>query len=324
MKCARRQAIAWLLLGMAAGSCGQPQDRSGTNTNWLRACDEAAECGAGVTCVCGLCTTPCTETTDCAPGVCGSSLASAAQCAGADGGRICVPDDGCAEVVLVEDGDFGPAVTPACTAPGALVCESFDGPLPDAYATRYGSADTATATVQDCLVRQGDGALLIQAEGYDWVQNRIRLPTPVTAGLLHVRFYAYFASGYPIPEYFILLELWDQDDFTDQKISIEAVSEDRFRLVLGPNASSLHVADPGTVRRDEWMCLELALDVAASGGTATLLVDGAPLVEATDVVTLPPDPISVVAIEAVPSEDSVGTDVAIDELVVATEPIGCL
>jgi hypothetical protein len=145
----------------------------------------------------------------------------------------------------------------------------------------------------------------------------------VGEGPLHLRFYAYASSAYPAPDYLILAELRHVDDATPEKISVELTPGDDLRVLLGPNQRSLHFAGPGNVPRDEWVCLELALDVAASTGSLALFVNGEQRVQASDVTTLPPGPFTVLSVGAVPSDESVGTDVAIDELVVATEPIGC-
>ena len=63
-----------LVLGLALLGCGQPQERTGTNTNWLRACVDNSECG-GLACSCGHCTATCTADSDCATvgGICSTA-----------------------------------------------------------------------------------------------------------------------------------------------------------------------------------------------------------------------------------------------------------
>lgn len=152
-----RRLRAWAMAALLAGSCSEAQNYSGTNTNWLQTCDTSEACVPGASCLCGLCTAECTQTTECAPGVCGSALASLASCDGIDEGRICLPEDACAEFELPEDGDLGAPTTPTCANPGALICESFDEPLPEPYSVWLGS-EVTRATIQDCLVHAGDGA----------------------------------------------------------------------------------------------------------------------------------------------------------------------
>jgi hypothetical protein len=48
------------------------------------------------------------------------------------------------------------------------------------------------------------------------------------------------------------------------------------------------------------------------------------LINVTDAATLPAGPFSITVVEGLPAEDAPGAELAIDELVVATEPIGCL
>ncbi len=64
-----------LLLGALglASACGLAVDDSGSNSNWLLSCEENADCGKGLSCVCGQCTTTCTANKACSNlgGTCG-------------------------------------------------------------------------------------------------------------------------------------------------------------------------------------------------------------------------------------------------------------
>ncbi|HEX2860960.1 MAG TPA: SUMF1/EgtB/PvdO family nonheme iron enzyme [Lacunisphaera sp.] len=86
LKVAFTVGIWWVA---SLGGCSSPQ--VGTNTSWLLACERSSECGAGATCLCGICTAPCGDTTDCRDGVCGSAAESLSQCGTAATGRICLP-----------------------------------------------------------------------------------------------------------------------------------------------------------------------------------------------------------------------------------------
>lgn len=47
-------------------SCAKTTDHpSGTNTNWMKACGEDSQCDDGSSCLCGVCTHECTETSEC-------------------------------------------------------------------------------------------------------------------------------------------------------------------------------------------------------------------------------------------------------------------
>src|SRR5262245_10715321 len=51
-----------LALGCEPGGHGQTTD---SQTNWLRNCQIDAECGAGLSCICGVCTASCGEDAAC-------------------------------------------------------------------------------------------------------------------------------------------------------------------------------------------------------------------------------------------------------------------
>ncbi len=315
--------ILGLALLFLATGCSEKPQVGGTNTHWLRACATAADCGNASTCLCGICTIECTDDAECGPGACGSELTSACLEPGAP--PICVPvaDGGACTAfeVPLDDELSTTSVTPSCEIPGALLCESFDGPLPTGYAT-WGT-DTMTAAIQDCLTFQGAGALRFQTPSFGYVQSQLPLSTPVASGPLHARFYAYLPSSVTIPTYFAMFELWHLEGSSDGKISIEVISDDRLELQVLPN-DSIHPGPVGSMPRDQWTCIELGLDVAATGGAISLSVNGSVVIDVADVATLPAGPLSIAVVEGLPAEDAPGAELAIDELVVATEPIGCL
>ncbi len=311
------------LLGVLTVGCSNAPQTSGTSTHWLSSCSSTAECGGDSTCVCGICTQECTDDEDCSPGTCGSELT--ALCSGKATSSLCVPlaeEGSCAELPVPEDNTLSAtAPTPACATPGALLCESFDAPLSSDYAVW--STDTTVASLQECLVYQGAGAFRFRSPTYGAVQTQMRLSEPISSGPLYARFYAYVPSWMTVPTYFALFELWHQEGSSDGKISVELIAEDTLELQVIPNEST-HPSSPRAFPRDQWVCLELGLDVAAQDGAFSLSVNGTSVIEATDVVTLPQGPISIAVVEGLPSEDSTGAELALDELVVATEPIGCL
>jgi hypothetical protein len=315
-------ALALVLLGLQTTSCSEPGS-AGTNTNWLRSCTESRECGEYGSCLCGLCTNTCSNDSECSPGICGSSLDASNRCGVHEAARLCVPRPpggaACTEVPLPPGSELGLAVSTACDLAGALLCEGFDAPVPATYATEY--FGPMTAAVQDCMVRQGSGALHFDASAFGWVQTQMRLPAPIASGPLYARFYAYLPSGFSIPDYLVMFELWSQAANSEGKLSVEAISSNALEIQFSDR--SAYAASPASLLRDQWMCIELALDVAPSGGTASLSVNGTRVIEATNVVTSPPAPISVAVVEALPSPESTRVELVIDELAIATQPIGC-
>jgi hypothetical protein len=86
----RALAVACGLAAVAAGCGGQSNGGGGTdtNTNWLKQCDADGECGAGLACLCGLCTRACDADRECAGQQAAACTPGAVGCAG--GARICL------------------------------------------------------------------------------------------------------------------------------------------------------------------------------------------------------------------------------------------
>lgn len=323
----RNVAAAAMALGLAvalgATSCSPKPESSGTNTNWLKACDSDAQCGGAALCLCGLCTNACTDEAECGSGTCGTALATASQCESNGPSRICLPPLGeatCTELPIPGDNDFTATPAPGCDVPGALLCEAFDAPLPPQDATWYSGG--MTAGISDCQVYAGAGALHYQADAFGTSQTRMRLPEAVASGLLAARFYLYVPASVVVPDYLGLFELWDADDGSSGKISLEAKPEDRLEVQVSPNGD-VNRSAAGALARDRWQCVTLTLDLASPSGAITLAVDGSSVIEQPTTVTLLPNPISVAVVEALPSTDGGTLDVTIDELVVASQPLAC-
>lgn len=317
--------LAWGLAGLAGlvlVHCGP--SASGTKTNWFRECDEDADCGQELHCACGVCTLTCTEDAACAEGLCSTELQSSVQCGMATPERICLPasEETCSEYPVEAEDTLGDARLPSCTSEGALVCEAFDRPFYPEYATWYQGG--MSAAVQDCETARGDGALhyVSQAEGV--AQTRIRLPEGVSTGPLHARFFVRLSSEMVLPEQVQIFELWDREGSeVPDRIGVLLTAEGAPRVYVGASDTTLESASPEPLPRDTWLCVELALDVQSENGSASLSVNGTEVLTGTGLSTQPEAPIGVVVIEAQPSSDTRGVDLFLDELVVATAPIGC-
>lgn len=320
-----RARSAFLVYCFVIGCASQDSTLEvGTNTSWLEPCEETAECEGAGACRCGVCTATCTSDAECSPGICGSRLATNGQCAGITTQRLCLPAPEvdaaatCTAFPIAADDDLK-VTEPTCAMPDALLCESFDAKLPEEYSTWYG--DEEVASIQDCQVARGAGALRLQSSTFGYSQTRMLLSAPATEGPLFVRFFGYFAQEFRIPEYMGLFELWTTES-GPPKIGVDAIGNDQLEVNLSPFSSVL-VSAEGVLRRDEWLCIELALDLRTEGGAVTLSIGGTPVIEEDDVITSPGQPFSVAVLEAAPAPDSTGVDIAFDELVIATTPIGC-
>jgi hypothetical protein len=154
----------------------------------------------------------------------------------------------------------------------------------------------------------------------------MRLPIPVASGALHARFYVRVQDGGVLPEQLILFEFWDQEEGQiDDRTTIYLNADEQLEIYLGPGPQTLQADMGAPLTRGEWHCVELGMELSDTAGIVVMNVEGAPVIEVTDVDTLPSDPVSVAVLEGVPTEGSQGTTVTffVDDLVVATEPIGC-
>ncbi len=89
------KAILWSVLCSAivgVVSCSPSSPQVGSQTNWLRSCDGAEDCD-GLECLCGVCTTRCTDTMECEVGACVAATdeGAVALCDGKPlGDRLCL------------------------------------------------------------------------------------------------------------------------------------------------------------------------------------------------------------------------------------------
>lgn len=226
----------------------------------------------------------------------------------------------CTELPLPPVAELSAAPSSTCDIAGALLCETFDTQLPTEYSTWYSGG--MTAAVQDCLVHAGGGALRYRSDAFGYVQTRMRLPAPVSAGPLHVRFFAYIPSALTIPDYLVMFELWQEEAGDEGKISVEVIDNGALEVYLTPNDSA-HATAGNAVLRDEWMCIELSLDVASAEGSMALSLNGTRVIEQSGVVTRPSNALSVAVVESLPSPEATSVDLVIDDLVIATQAIGC-
>lgn len=314
--------IATLMLISFFFQCSTPS-ASGTKTNWFMSCDTNADCDEEVSCSCGLCTLPCESDAECEEGECSDELQLAAQCAPEAAESICLPSsDECFELAVESDPDLGTAIAPACSVDGALICEGFDQPFPLEYSTFF--EDEMSTFVQDCEVYQGAGALHYQSEAPGQSQTRMRLPTPVATGPLHARFFVKLSQQMVLPAQLQLLEFWEQEDLlVPERASLYVSADGNPRIFIGSSNTTVEPTVPSSLPRDTWVCLELILDLQDQEGGARLLVDGVEVISGSGFDSQPTDPVVVVVVEGQPSTDTEGVDFYVDELVVATGPIGC-
>ncbi|HEX2876409.1 MAG TPA: hypothetical protein VHP33_34385 [Polyangiaceae bacterium] len=152
-----RRLVAWFWLAASAGlvwGCETTEPGAGSNTNWLRPCDEDAPCGDALSCVCGVCTAPCDEACselpnavcaqaesavvrelcgelplDGATGICLPACSVDAPC---EPGQLCL-DGTCLQLATVDDSASG------CVAGAQLQIGTGGVELEARYGTVFGS-----------------------------------------------------------------------------------------------------------------------------------------------------------------------------------------
>lgn len=323
---------AWVVWGALGCNADGPQV-SGTKTDWLSPCNQEADCESelNLSCLCGVCTTRCTEDTDCQEGVCGSPIATNATCGNesmfvAPGEQLCLPEtqDTCLVSAIPRDSSLGDAAPVSCGDVDALLCENFDDLLPESHST-WGDGET-TAGLVECQAEAGTGSLRIRAIDSGYTQTRMRLQTPASSGELHARFYLRVESGGALPSQLIVFELWDQEegDVSD-RTTVYLNESEALEVYIGASNQTIQAEPMTPLPRDQWLCVELNLQLEDAAGSASLSVDGTSILQQTGIDTLPSDPVGVAVVEGVPSAGSQDTEATlfIDELIVGTLPIGC-
>lgn len=311
-----RRLLVSLCLVLAWG-CESPRETSGTNTNWLRACDEDAECGAPAGCVCGRCTLACTADAECPAGtLCAPATATPLQCRGRrDEPRTC--QAGCAGSGDCPSGQFcqqGVCTDqlPVMQCPAeALVCEDFEGEPPDfaAVVTAGNSLDpVATETPS------GDFALeAVVADGPSVAHWDARIE-PQSSGTLFVRGWVRLPAedAYDLAP----LGLWSAEE-TDWALRL-VVKDARLEVwsYTTPLTSSVALL-PGA-----WHCLEARVVVAeAPEGRVEVSLDGEPVATAAEIDALPEGGIDSLILGTVWA--GAPATILVDRVLLSTSPTSC-
>jgi hypothetical protein len=211
--------------------------------------------------------------------------------------------------------DAGPAAedagSAACPA-GALVCEGFETTLTGWTFVR--SDGTAAATTLDS--HSGDGSLELSTGSQGAFAYLERLLTPVGSGSLYLRAFVKVPSDQVVDGYDVVIL---SNAEADEGVATSLQGE---RLSLSILGASVTVSGARTFPRDEWVCLELALSLAATS-TFTAGLDGTLDATLSD-ARVPSGGYSRMAIgvvSALPTQPP--TRVLLDDLVIAASPVGC-
>lgn len=272
---------------------------------------------------------PCLDDGECSEGVCGGGVATAAQCAGFvdSESRLCLAEESresCHAAPVAVDGELGVSPEASCVQDDALLCESFDVPLPSAYSTW--TTGEASAELVDCESYQGGGALQFESIDTGRAQTRFRLPEPLDSGELHARFFVRIAAESQIGPEQILFETWAQEEGeVDTQSSLYVNEAGQLSTYIAAGNHVLTAPDSEALPRDTWVCIEIATTISDTEGTMRISADGIEVISQTGLDTLPGAPLSVAVLSSNATPESPSNHVSwiVDEFVLARSVIGC-
>ena len=303
------------LAALLSGACTPQSEESGTNTNWLRTCQEDAECGAQGSCLCGRCTLGCEANSACMNGnVCTEAVASLVQCKG-ESLRTCQPPctnhDQCESGRRCLDGSCVDPLSSSCPS-SALYCEDFE---------QESTAATRVVTSGNELEREpvvtpsGGYALRARITAGPSVAY-LRSPlTPIqTSGTVYLSGWVRVPgeAAYNVAP----LALWsaNEEDWA-LRLTLQDARLDIWSKTA-PLTSSIQL------ERDRWYCVGAAVTIAdAPNGRVTLSVNGEEVAGANEVDTLPSGGIQAVTVGTLWSNSP--AQVVVDRVIVSNQPISC-
>jgi len=222
---------------------------------------------------------------------------------------LCEPGQSC--------GPAGCEATPlACDDPAVLVCEGFEN---DAFAPQW--VGGAIERVFD-ETNSGAAAGRVSVEPDEREQLDLELDPPLDDGMLAIRSFIRIPSSDFVEEWVILYEIFGRTNAGTERYSVD----------LRPQAGLMFVSLPeGTVFGNDllvpetWMCVEVRIQLSQGQGEVELRVDDVPvLTNGPGLDTIPVDGIANIDIGGIGAPSHSGQSAfLIDDIVVATAPIGC-
>jgi hypothetical protein len=210
--------------------------------------------------------------------------------------------------------------------PTALFCDDFENGLPTGYPDYSYFSNHGTVTASADRVKQGAQAFrgtLMRVPGQISQASLWRSMTAIQSGSLHVRAHFYLPSGFVVSNWFVSLQLGGPAG----KLSFDLIYEDRMQIAVNTENAIFRSTNPNTYPRDRWFCAELVIHLGELGGagSAEVHVDGQKVLEApigTD--TLPAGGYDYLMAGAPHANGlSAAGEVFMDDVVLATSPIGC-
>ncbi len=205
-----------------------------------------------------------------------------------------------------------------CGDPAVVVCEGFED---EGFAVQW-SRGSVTKTADPVNSGLGAGWVSVGPDGRE--QLGLDLDPPMAAGLLAIRAFVWLPSSETIEQWAILFEIFGSTNAGTERYSVDLRPQAGLMFVslLSPDASVIgnNLLTPGA-----WSCVELRVQLSEGQGEVELRVDDVPVLSnGPGIDTVPFDGVANINIGGIGSPGHAGdTAFGIDDIVVATAPIGC-
>lgn len=206
----------------------------------------------------------------------------------------------------------------ACDDPSVLVCEGFEE---GAFAAAWngGSIGRSADPVNSGL---GAGWVKVGPDGRE--QLEFNLEPPMDDGLLAIRAFVWLPAADTVETWAILFEIFGSTNAGTERFSLDLRPGAGLMFVnlLSPEANVIgnDLLTPGA-----WSCVELRVQISQGQGEVEVRVDDVPVLgNGPGIDTVPFEGVANIDIGGIGSPTHSGdTTFGIDDIVVATAPIGC-
>ncbi len=206
----------------------------------------------------------------------------------------------------------------ACDDPSVLVCEGFEE---DAFAAAW-SGGSIMRSADPLNSGLGAGWVKVGPDGREQLQ--LELDPPIDEGLLAIRAFVWLPSADTVEVWAILFEIFGSTNAGTERFSLDLRPQAGLMFVnlLSPESNVIgnDLLTPGA-----WSCVELRVQVSQGQGEVEVRVDDVPVLgNGPGIDTVPFEGVVNIHIGGIGSPTHSGdTGFGIDDIVVATAPIGC-
>ena len=216
-------------------------------------------------------------------------------------------------------GPLGCEASPlACDDPSILVCEGFEE---EGFSASWSGGSIMRS--KDPL-NSGLGAGWVTVGPDEREQLQLNLDPPMDEGLLAIRAFVWLPAADTVETWAILFEIFGSTDAGTERFSLDLRPQAGLMFVnlLSPEANVIgnDLLTPGA-----WSCVELRVQISQGQGEVEVRVDDVPVLgNGPGIDTVPVEGVANIEIGGIGSPSHSGvTAYGIDDIVVATAPIGC-